>query len=108
MRPVDNANAVKVVQGQSQLRQVELDVLLSKHHLLQQRWNSWTSILKKRLESFLHAIHYLFYWRILKKTILFFGFKNPYKKTAKQEIWSLFINGVRHSTTLSYPTIKTH
>ncbi len=52
MRPVDNADAVKVVQGQSQLGEVKLDILLSEHHLLQQRWNSWTSILKKRLESF--------------------------------------------------------
>jgi hypothetical protein len=28
----------------------------------------------------LHAIHSPFYWRILKKTILFSGLKNPYKK----------------------------
>ena len=28
----------------------------------------------------LHAIHSLFYWRILKKIILSFGFKNPHKK----------------------------
>jgi hypothetical protein len=27
----------------------------------------------------LHAIHSPFYWRILKKTILFSGFKNSYK-----------------------------
>jgi hypothetical protein len=27
-----------------------------------------------------HAIHSPFYWRILKKSILFFGFKNPFKK----------------------------
>jgi len=28
----------------------------------------------------LYAIHRLFYWLILKKTILFSYFKNPYKK----------------------------
>ncbi len=28
----------------------------------------------------LHAIHSPFYWRILKKPILFYGFKNPFKK----------------------------
>jgi hypothetical protein len=28
----------------------------------------------------LHAIHIPFYWRILKKTILFSGFINPFKK----------------------------
>jgi hypothetical protein len=33
----------------------------------------------KRLEL-LHAIHSPFYLWILKKTILFSGFKNPYKK----------------------------
>ncbi len=33
----------------------------------------------------LHAIHSPFYWRNLKKTILFSGFKNPNKKSAKQE-----------------------
>ncbi len=31
----------------------------------------------------LHAIHSSFYWRIWKKTILFSGFKNPYKKIFK-------------------------
>jgi hypothetical protein len=36
-----------------------------------------------------HAIHSLFYWRILKKTILLCGFINPYKKSAKQENSSL-------------------
>jgi hypothetical protein len=34
---------------------------------------------KKRLECLLHAIDNSFYWRILKKTSLFSGFKNPYK-----------------------------
>jgi hypothetical protein len=38
--------------------------------------------LTKDSSLLLHAIHSLFYcyWRILKKTILFSGFKNPYKK----------------------------
>jgi hypothetical protein len=35
-------------------------------------WTKDSSILRP-------AIHSLFYWRILKKTILFSGFKNPYK-----------------------------
>jgi hypothetical protein len=30
-----------------------------------------------------HAIHSPFYWWILKKTILFSGFTNPYKKIRK-------------------------
>jgi hypothetical protein len=28
----------------------------------------------------LHAIHSHFYWQVLKKTMLFSGFKNPFKK----------------------------
>jgi hypothetical protein len=36
----------------------------------------------------------LLYWRILKKTIFFSGFKNPYKKSAKQENSSLFENSI--------------
>ncbi len=35
---------------------------------------------KKDSSHLLHAIHSSFYWRILKKTKLFFGFKNTYKK----------------------------
>ncbi len=51
--------------------------------------------LKKKTRVFLlHAIHSLFYWRILEKTILFSGFKNPYKKIRKQENSSLFMNSV--------------
>ncbi len=43
----------------------------------------------------LHAIHSLFYWRILKKNILFSGFKNPYKKFhEKKKISSLFMNSI--------------
>jgi hypothetical protein len=34
----------------------------------------------KRLESLLHANHSAFCWRILKKAILFYDKKNPYKK----------------------------
>ncbi len=37
-------------------------------------------ILTKDSNLLLHAIHSLFYWRILKKTKLFSGFQNPYKK----------------------------
>jgi hypothetical protein len=36
--------------------------------------------LTKDSNLLLHAIHSAFYWRILKKTILFSGFQNPYKK----------------------------
>ncbi len=36
--------------------------------------------LTKDSNLLLHAIHSLFYWRILKKIILSFGFKNPHKK----------------------------
>ena len=42
----------------------------------------------------LHAIHSILYWRILRKTIVFSGFKNSYKKSAKQENSSLFMNSV--------------
>ncbi len=38
---------------------------------------------------------FTFYWRILlMKTILFLRLKNPYKKSAKQENWSLFMNSI--------------
>ncbi len=33
----------------------------------------------------LHAIHSLFYLRILQKTTFYSGFKTPYKKYTKQE-----------------------
>jgi hypothetical protein len=42
----------------------------------------------------LHAIHSPLYWRFLKKTILYSGFNNPYKKFSKQENWSLFLNSI--------------
>jgi hypothetical protein len=43
--------------------------------------------LTKDLNFLLHAIHSPFYWRILKKTILYSGFKIPKKirKTRKLE-----------------------
>jgi hypothetical protein len=48
----------------------------------------------KDLILLLHAIQSSFYWRILKKTILFSGFENPDKKSAKQDNSSLFINNI--------------
>ncbi len=53
------------------------------------------TILTKGPSLLLHAIHSPFFWRILnkaKKTILFSAFKNPGKKSAKQENWSIFMN----------------
>jgi hypothetical protein len=42
--------------------------------------------LTKDSRHLLHAIHSPIYWRILKKILLFSGFKNPdKKKSAKQE-----------------------
>jgi hypothetical protein len=50
----------------------------------------------KRVESFApcYAQSLKLYLRILKKTILFSGFKNPYQKSAKQEDSSLFMNSI--------------
>jgi hypothetical protein len=39
----------------------------------------------------LYAVNSPFYWWILKKVILFTGFKNPHKKSAEQEYLSLFM-----------------
>ncbi len=50
--------------------------------------------LTKGSSLLLHPIHRPFYWRILKKTILYSGFKNTYKKSAKQENSSLFMNSI--------------
>jgi hypothetical protein len=36
--------------------------------------------LTKDSSLLLHAIHSPFFWRILKKTILYTGFNNPYTK----------------------------
>jgi hypothetical protein len=41
--------------------------------------------LTKDSSLFLHAIHSPFYRRILKRTILYSGFNNPYKKSARQD-----------------------
>ncbi len=41
--------------------------------------------LTKGSSLLLHAIHSIFYWRILQKAFVFSGFENPYKKSAKQE-----------------------
>ncbi len=41
-----------------------------------------------------YAIHSLFDWRNVQKTILYSGFKNPYKKSSKQENESLFMNSI--------------
>jgi hypothetical protein len=40
---------------------------------------------KKDSSLLLHAIHSPFYWKILKKTILFSGFKNHYKKNLQNK-----------------------
>jgi hypothetical protein len=50
--------------------------------------------LTKDSSLLLHSIHSPFYRRILKKTILFSGFKNHSKKSAKQENSSLFMNNI--------------
>ncbi len=42
----------------------------------------------------LHAIHSPFFWWILKKTIVFSGFKYPCKKSPKQENSSLSMNSI--------------
>jgi hypothetical protein len=42
----------------------------------------------------LNDVQSRFYWRIFKKTILFSGFKNPNKKSAKQENSTLFMNSI--------------
>jgi hypothetical protein len=50
--------------------------------------------LKTDSKLWLHAIHSPFYWRFYKKTILFFGFKNPYKKLRNKKSSSLFKNSI--------------
>ncbi len=42
------------------------------------------NLTKKNLSLLLHAIHSPFYWRILKKTILFSSFQNFYKKIREE------------------------
>ena len=54
--------------------------------------------LTKDSSLLLHAIHSPFYWRILKKTMLSSGFKNPYKKNSRnKKISSLFMNSILQS-----------
>jgi hypothetical protein len=50
--------------------------------------------LTKDSSLLLQAIHSSFYWRILKKTILYFGFNTPYKKSAKQEYSRQFMKRI--------------
>ncbi len=49
--------------------------------------------LTKDSSLWLHAMHSPFYWRILKKPILYSGFNDPYKESTKQESSSLFKQG---------------
>jgi hypothetical protein len=49
--------------------------------------------LTKDSSLFLHGIHSLFYWRILKKTRLFFGFKNPEKNRQIRKLKSTLEKG---------------
>jgi hypothetical protein len=50
----------------------------TRNGILGHQFNKKTSLL-------FHAIHSPLYLQYLKKTILFSGFKNPYKKSTKQE-----------------------
>jgi hypothetical protein len=64
-------------------------VLISQ--VIAQKISSYTEMefldisLTKDSSLLLHAIHSPFYWRILKNTILFSGFKNPYKKSQNKK-----------------------
>ncbi len=51
----------------------------------------------KNSSLLLHPIHIPFYWRILKKTILYSGFINTPKKSAKQENSSLFMKSILYN-----------
>jgi hypothetical protein len=50
--------------------------------------------LAKDSSLLLHAVDNPFNWLILKKTIPFSAFKNPFKKSAKQDNSSLFMNSI--------------
>ncbi len=50
--------------------------------------------LTKNSSLLLHAIHNPLYWQILKKPILFSGFKNPYKKIRETRNSSLFVDSI--------------
>jgi len=52
------------------------------------------NLTKARVVCSMLFTHSPFYWRILKKTTLFSGFTNPYKKSAKQENSDLFKNSI--------------
>jgi hypothetical protein len=41
-----------------------------------------------------YSIHSPFYWQILKKTIIYSSFNNPYTKSAEQENSSLFMKRI--------------
>ncbi len=49
-------------------------------------------VLTKESSLMLHAIHSLFYYRILQTTILSHDFKNSHKKSMKQENSTIFMN----------------
>ncbi len=55
--------------------------------------------LTKDSRLLLQAMHIACYWRILKKTRLFSGFKKSFKKSANREHLSLFMNGNEESQT---------
>jgi hypothetical protein len=56
----------------------QIGFLLEMHALSEMK--VWDSNLTKESSLLLHAIHSPFYWRILKKTILYSSFKYTYKK----------------------------
>jgi hypothetical protein len=43
----------------------------------------------------INAFHSPLYWRVLKKTILYFGFKNIYKISTKHENSNIFMNSIQ-------------
>jgi hypothetical protein len=53
--------------------------------------------LTKDLSLLLYAIYNLFYWRLLKKTVLYTDFKDSHKKSTKQENSSLFMNSILYN-----------
>jgi hypothetical protein len=66
-----------------------MDTLFS--HLIQCTEMEFLGIsLTKDSSILLHAIHSHFYWQILKKTMLFYGFTNPLKnpRNKKTRVYS--------------------
>jgi hypothetical protein len=49
----------------------------------------------------LNAIHSLFYWRILKKTILYSGFKNLYEKIRETRKLRPMMNSILQNEKMS-------